>query len=282
MTPSARPTCAHGSLSLASMADDWAAHVERWLELTESLRSGGAPDDVERYFIFQTLVGSWPIEPERIDAYIEKALREAKRNTNWIEPDHEWEAAVKRFCAALYSHRPFLEDFEPFTARVAASGERIALGQVVLKLTAPGIPDIYQGDELPFRALVDPDNRRPVDWHWHQAMLRRLMGGSRPDAETFKLFATMRLLGLRARRPSPFASSYTPLEAGERACGFLRGDDVLVAVAVREGIADERLEAPGGRWRDVLRGEERSLSGRVALRDLLGSHGVAVFERLEA
>ncbi len=266
--------------ALASFADDWASHVERWLSVTESLRSAAAPDDVERYFIFQTLIGAWPIESERVEAYVEKALREAKRNTNWIEQNHEWEDAVKRFSHALYSHRPFLEDFEPFASRVAHAAERIALGQVALKLTAPGIPDIYQGDELPFRALVDPDNRRPVEWDWHQAMLSRLMGGSPPDRETYKLFLTLRLLGLRARRPEPFAGAYRPLDAGPAVCAYLRGDDVLVAVAVREGAGGGALESVGGYWRDVLSGDQRSLGGAVPLRSLLGSQGFAVLERL--
>ena len=108
---------------------------------------------------------------------MEKALREAKRNTNWVDQNHEWEQAVKQFCRSLYACRPFLDDFEPFVARVAAAGDRAALGQLVLKLTSPGVPDTYQGDELPYLALVDPDNRRPVDWDYRQAMLRRLMGG---------------------------------------------------------------------------------------------------------
>ncbi len=95
---------------------------------------------------------------------MEKALREAKRNTNWIEPNDEWEEAVKRFCHALYADDAFLGRLRAVRARLAAVGERAALGQLVLKLTAPGVPDIYQGDELAFRALVDPDNRRPVDW----------------------------------------------------------------------------------------------------------------------
>jgi (1->4)-alpha-D-glucan 1-alpha-D-glucosylmutase len=265
---------------LASMPEEWALHVERWFEATEGLRSEGAPDGPERYFIFQTLTGAWPIESDRIESYIEKALREAKRNTNWIEQNHEWEDAVKRFCTSLYSHRPFLDDFEPFAAAVARDAERIALGQLALKLTAPGIADIYQGDELPYRALVDPDNRRPVDWRWRQAMLSRLMGGSLPDGETYKLFLTLRLLGLRARRPEPFAGSYRPLEAGARVCAYLRGEDVLVVVAVREGASEETLETPAGSWRDVLRGDERSFHGRSRVGAVVGEHGFAIFERL--
>jgi (1->4)-alpha-D-glucan 1-alpha-D-glucosylmutase len=142
------------------------------------------------------------------------------------------------------------------------------------------VPDIYQGDELPFRALVDPDNRRPVDWDWHQAMLRRLMGGARPDRGTVKLFVTMRLLGLRLRRPRCFLDgSYEPLDAGEQVCAYVRGGDVLVAVALRGGEPEGTLAAPGGRWRDVLRGEERSLGRAEPLGRLLREHGIAVLER---
>jgi (1->4)-alpha-D-glucan 1-alpha-D-glucosylmutase len=268
--------------ALASMPDEWRAHVERWMEHTERLREDGAPDDVERYFVFQTLAGAWPIECARMQAYVEKALREAKRNTNWIEPNQEWEQAVSRFVAALYEDQMFLADFEPFAESLATAGDRAALGQLVLKLTVPGIPDIYQGDELSFRALVDPDNRRPVDWDWRQAMLRRLMGGGPPDAETRKLFLILRLLGLRARRPELFTSGYTPVPASDTVCAFMRGDDLLVLVAVRGAVeaGAGRLEGPGGRWRNVLRGEEHALSGSVAVGELLGRRGLAVFERL--
>jgi (1->4)-alpha-D-glucan 1-alpha-D-glucosylmutase len=266
--------------ALSSMPDEWATHVGRWFELTNSHRDGGAPDDVERYFLFQTLVGAWPIGAERIEAYMEKALREAKRNTNWTRPNDGWEDAVRRFGRSLYTDEAFLADFEPFARRVAAVGERASLGQLVLKLTAPGIPDMYEGDELAFRALVDPDNRRPVDFDWRQAMLRRLMGGATPDAETRKLFATLRLLGLRARRPEPFAGTYEPIDAGPSTCAFVRGGDVLVAVAVRSGPVEGTIEAPRGHWRDVLRGEERSFGSRTPAQDIVSDLGIAVFERL--
>ena len=265
---------------LASIPDEWAEHVHRWLELGEPLRSGGAPDPVEQYFLYQTLIGAWPISLERIEAYMEKALREAKRNTSWIDQNHDWEQAVMCFCRALYSGRAFLADFEPFAARVAAAGDRVTLGQLALKLTSPGVPDLYRGNELPFRALVDPDNRRPVDWQWYGAMLARLMGGSPPDPETAKLWLNLRLLTLRARRPEPFAGDYEPLDAGAGTCAFVRGGDVLVAVAVRPGAPEGTLEAPPGRWRDVLRGEERSFTGAEPLSRLLGEYGLAVFERV--
>ena len=127
-------------------------------------RHRAGPDDVERYLIFQTLAGAWPIERERLQAYLEKALREAKRTTSWVEPDEAHEAARAGVLPRCYEHEAFLADFEPFAAELAAAGDRAALGQLLLKLTVPGVPDVYQGDELLSLSLVDPDNRRPVDW----------------------------------------------------------------------------------------------------------------------
>jgi (1->4)-alpha-D-glucan 1-alpha-D-glucosylmutase len=270
--------------ALAGIAEEWREEVQRWFELAAPLRSGDAPDAVEQYFLFQTLVGAWPIEVERIEAYIQKSLREAKRNTAWVDGDPEWEAAVVSFCRRLLAHPPFRDRLDAFVARVAPIGWRITLRQVALKLTAPGVPDIYQGDELPFLALVDPDNRRPVDWDWRQAMLRRLMGGSRPDRDTWKLFLILRLLGLRARRPEVFGpeGGYQPLDAGPNVCAFVRGDHVLVAVALCEAPPEApprgEVPVPTGRWHDVLRGDERELSGGTPLMDL-GEHGIAVLER---
>jgi (1->4)-alpha-D-glucan 1-alpha-D-glucosylmutase len=263
------------------MPEEWGVHVRRWLELTEPLRAGGAPDDLERYFVFQTLVGAWPIEVERIESYVEKALREAKRNTSWISPDADWEGAVKAFCRSLYSHQPFLADFEPFVDVLAGAGEKVALRQLVLKLTAPGIPDIYQGDELAYRALVDPDNRRPVDWSWRQAMLKRLMGGSPPDGASYKLWLILRLLTLRARRPEPFRGGYEPVAAGDDACAYVRGGELLVVVAIAaRDRPSGRIEAPAGRWGDVLGGGERSFNRQVAIEDVVDENGLAVFERV--
>jgi maltooligosyltrehalose synthase len=107
------------------------------------------------------------------------------------------------------------------------------------------------------------------------------MGGSPPDFETRKMFLILRLLGLRGRRPEVFGGGrYEPLDAGESACAFLRGGDVMVVVAVRGELGGDALQAPRGRWRDVLRGDQRSFVGRTPLGDVLGQHGFGVFERL--
>jgi (1->4)-alpha-D-glucan 1-alpha-D-glucosylmutase len=242
--------------ALSWVPDEWATHVRRWLELTEPLRSGRAPDGVERYFIFQTLLGAWPIEPERIEAYVEKALREAKRNTNWIDQDTGWERAVLGFCRRLYEHEGFLADFEPFADRVARAGDRISLGMLVLKLTAPGVPDVYQGDELPYRALVDPDNRRPVDWGRRRELLDWLAGGAAPDRQARKLWLTWTLLGLRARRPEAFDSGrYEAVAAAQHVVAFIRGGSVLVAAATRPEVGVEAVGENGG-WDRLLGGDE--------------------------
>jgi (1->4)-alpha-D-glucan 1-alpha-D-glucosylmutase len=247
--------------ALAGMAERWGERVLAWRELAEPLREGGAPDWPEELLVYQTLVGAWPIEADRLEQYLEKALREAKRNTTWVEPNARWEEAVKRFCRSLLEHEPFLADFEPFAAEVAAAGARSAIGQLVLRLTAPGVPDVYGGDELLYLALVDPDNRRPVDW---DARRRALAGLGRPTPETVKLYVIREALALRARRPEAFAGAYEPLPAAEGTCAYRRGDDVVVALPVRGG--EPELELPSGRWRDVLPGVAQALGGfRVAL-----------------
>jgi (1->4)-alpha-D-glucan 1-alpha-D-glucosylmutase len=246
--------------ALAGMADTFAAHVRTWLNASRSLTSGGAPTPVEQYFIFQTLLGAWPISEQRLEGYLEKAMREAKQHTTWVAPDEAHEAAVQSFARALLTHREFLRDFVPFQREVAAAGDRAALGQLLLKLTVPGIPDIYQGDELLCLSLVDPDNRRPVDWEERRAAL------ADPPP---KLDLIVRALALRARRPEALEGSYEPLDAGPDAVAFVRGGDVVAGALLRgEPVT---LKLPAGAWRDVL--AERTLSGSATL------DGIALLER---
>ncbi|MEA2155945.1 MAG: (1-_4)-alpha-D-glucan 1-alpha-D-glucosylmutase [Solirubrobacteraceae bacterium] len=271
--------------ALSAIPEQWAEHVRRWYELTEELVVRGAPDAAERYLVFQTLAGVWPIARERLEGYLEKALREAKRNTSWVDQDHDWEERVKAFAVALLDHRPFLEDFEPFAARLAAAGERSALGQLLLKLTVPGLPDVYQGDELADLSLVDPDNRRPVDWDARRTALAELRAGAPPTRETMKLHLISRALDLRARRPEVFEGAYTPLGARADVCAFARGDgdgegDVVVVVPLRSSGEGAAVAIPEGRWRDALSGAERDLDGPVSVAQLTEPHGLALLERV--
>ena len=272
--------------ALSWIPEEWERHVRRWLESTESLRSvAGAPDDLERYFLLQTLASVWPIDRDRVHEYMEKALREAKRNTNWIDVDRVWEAGVGTFIDGLYDDFEFRSDFEPFVERLTFLGERISLGMVALKLTCPGVPDIYQGDELPTFSLVDPDNRRPVDWGWRDAMAGRLSGGAVPDTEPGlrKLALTRALLGLRIRRPAAFRAdgSYEPLDVGDDALAFTRGGEVLVCIGVRRDAPAGALPPLPGVWRDLLTGTRRSLDDGPMLVRLLDAYGLAVLERLD-
>jgi (1->4)-alpha-D-glucan 1-alpha-D-glucosylmutase len=224
--------------ALAGMAERWAVHVVRWHGLNAH---DGGPDWAEELLLYQTLVGAWPLELDRLQAYAVKALREAKRNTSWTAPDERWEAQVASFCERLYTSPRFREDFEPVAAEVAAAGERSAFGQLALRLTSPGVPDVYQGDELPLLALVDPDNRRPVDWAGRRRALER--------RDVPKLELIRALLALRARRRECFADGYEPLPAGAGTCAFRRGD-VVIAVPVRD--APPEVDLPGGAWRAVV------------------------------
>ncbi len=277
--------------ALTQTPDSWARNARSWLELTErhctTVDGRLAPDSPERYFILQTLVGVWPIERERLDGYLEKALREAKLHTSWVAQNTDYEQAVKRYARALITDEAFLAEFGPFVAEVAGRAARATLGQLALKLTSPGVPDTYQGDELEFRALVDPDNRRPVDWELRRERLAHLLGGGHPGdgLGDRKLWMTARLLGLRARRPEAFVGgAYEPLDAGRGACAFVRGGDVLTVMALpRADVVSEPVVSglPGGRWREVLSGEERSFDGRTNVSRLTDlAMGSAVYERL--
>jgi (1->4)-alpha-D-glucan 1-alpha-D-glucosylmutase len=277
--------------ALAGMAEQWRERVLRWHAIAAELWEDGHPlehagaDFVEEYLILQTLVGVWPIEPERLDAYLEKALREAKRQTSWVAPDERYERAVKRFARALLADRPFIEDFADFMGELAPEGERSALGQLLLKLTTPGVPDIFQGDELWRLSLVDPDNRRAVDWDERRAALARVRAGGRPSPADAKLFLIQRALALRARRPRAFAGAYVALDGGPGVCAFLRGEaEVLVVVTVRPGSAgDAALELPAqaaGRWREIFGERDVELSDRASLERLgAGWRGMWLAER---
>ena len=225
--------------ALSWLPGEWAERVRAWHD-----ELGGLDDPREELLVYQTLAGALPIERERLDAYLEKALREGKVNTNWLAPDEAHERAVQEFAARAAE----VLARDPLLGRVRAIGRKLALAQLLLKLTSPGVPDIYRGDELEDLSLVDPDNRRPVDWAVRREALRDLQDGRPPDDATAKLYVIWKTLALRAERAGAFAGSYEPVDAGEGVCAFVRGGEVLAAAAVRPGAA---VRLPAG-WRDVL------------------------------
>jgi (1->4)-alpha-D-glucan 1-alpha-D-glucosylmutase len=268
---------------LSTLPQQWRERVLAWMTIGNRLRERDeAPDRAEEYLLYQTLVCCWPIERERLDAYLVKALREAKRNTSWSDVDEHWEQSVLTFAHRLLDSPEFILDFEPFAERIARAGERSALGQLLLKLTSPGVPDIYQGDELWRLSLVDPDNRRAVDWNERRELLDSLQRGAEPTRATRKLHLIRSALELRRRHAAAFAGRYTPLGAGKHVCAYQRGEDVLVLVRIR-AAADAKLESPpDGRWRDVLHGGELQPEQHPEVDMLVDDDGLALLERVSA
>jgi (1->4)-alpha-D-glucan 1-alpha-D-glucosylmutase len=226
----------------------WARHVRRWSKMNADLCRDGVPNPNEELLLYQTLVGMWPLDEDdlpsvhdRLRQYLEKAAREAKNHTSWIAPDAAYEEALLAFGDAVLNHQEFCEDFQKFQKRIAFYGALNALSQLVLKATAPGVPDFYQGTDLWDFSLVDPDNRRAVDYERRSAMLRKIKAsGERLDLATLlrrwwdgrvKMFVTWKLLELRARRADVLQhGEYEPLDGGRNVCAFSRGGDVIVAV----------------------------------------------------
>jgi (1->4)-alpha-D-glucan 1-alpha-D-glucosylmutase len=237
-------------VALTHIVDEWVDTARAWHALNVEL-TPGPPAWTTELFLYQTLVGVWPISWERLEQYLVKAMREAKRETSWVAPDEEWETQFLAFARAVTTNPGFLKRFEPFVDALAFAGERISLGQVALRCTTPGVPDTYQGDEWWDRSLVDPDNRRPVDFSYRRGLLDALRTGAPVTRENAKLFTLQALLTLRAERAEAFADGYTPLAAPARSIAFRRADDVLVVVPLDDAPAEVAV-VPAGAWRNVL------------------------------
>ncbi|MCK0209904.1 malto-oligosyltrehalose synthase [Starkeya koreensis] len=249
---------------------------ERWLRFLDDTREPCAelaqrhegamqPDALDQLMILQMLVSAWPINEERVAAGLTKALREAKRHTNWETPDEGYEAASLAFAAAILNGAeaaPLRDEIGHLLAALAPAERVVGLCQIVLQHTLPGTPDIYQGTEFPDYSLMDPDNRRPVDWAARRAAVAGSGEVGTGDRETFDLIRA--LLGLRRREPALVEGGYAPLSLPAspwRWFGFERGaGDSLVRVVVPTRVPPEaRTNAPPfpvearepGLWHDL-------------------------------
>ena len=274
---------------LSEIPDAWAKQVRRWSKMNANLRRDGVPQPNEELMLYQTLIGMWPLDDDdlssvrdRLRQYLEKAVREAKTHTSWIAPNAAYEEAMLAFGDAVLNHQEFCEDFQKFQKRIAFYGAINALSQLVLKATSPGVPDFYQGTDLWDFSLVDPDNRRPVDYERRLSMLRKIQTtGDKLDLATLlrrwsdgrvKMYVTRKLLDLRERRAEALQQgAYEPLDAGKNVCAFSRGGEVIIAVPrfvsslVKPGafpVGDVwgtavcGAAAPGGaRWRNIFTGD---------------------------
>jgi (1->4)-alpha-D-glucan 1-alpha-D-glucosylmutase len=283
-------------LVLSELADEWSDQVRRWGEINRPARSQvdgkRAPSAADEYALYQTLIGAWPADAERIKGAMRKYAREEKRETSWAWPNAAYEAALDRFAAACFDPA-FVAAFAPFAFRIARLGTVISLARTALKLTVPGIPDIYQGAELWDLNLVDPDNRRPVDYVQRAKALAALR--EHPDAlmnswedGRVKLLVIHRLLTLRRDHPKLFAyGGYIPLHAPPHLVAFARVADSQALIVVvpqraarprhapQEFIAlpDELLRAD---YRNIFSGSVVAESPRLAAAELLRDFPVCV------
>jgi (1->4)-alpha-D-glucan 1-alpha-D-glucosylmutase len=323
--------------ALSEHSAAWERRLRHWRRRHRPLRtlvSGRlAPSHTTDNFIYQALVGIWPLRAasarageddlvamgKRLTAYIQKAVREAKVRTSWTDPDAEYEEAISRFIAALLDRgtsAPFIADVEQFASAIAPQATWNALARLVVHLTAPGVPDIYQGDELWFEALVDPDNRRPVDWEARERRLGEvdesstangvaepaaLEGWLRATADgRLKMYVTTQLLRFRRNSVAMMAGkTYAPLritgQHADRVMAYrcaIGGEECIVVVPRLTcvfgaeppvgpvwgdtSITNVGADAPT-RWRCVLTGRESSVvGGALRVADLLGVLPVTV------
>jgi (1->4)-alpha-D-glucan 1-alpha-D-glucosylmutase len=315
---------------LSEIPTEWSRRVARWARLNRSRRGEidgvPAPDRNDEYFFYQTLVGAWPLDlapddapmlaafAERVQTTMAKATREAKERSSWSNPNAAYEAALARFVGGALDGAkpsPFLRDLHAFVESLARPGAINGLAQTLVKLAAPGVPDTYQGDELWDFSLVDPDNRRPVDWRARRRILDEMSErfAKRPvDGQAFaemaegwrdgreKLFLIWRTLRFRAGQPELFArGTYVGLPAtghhADRICAFARLGGGAAAVVVVPRLvmplvingaaidwADTSVPLPSiAAWRDVLAGDDLGRRhGEIAVAQLLKHFPVAL------
>jgi (1->4)-alpha-D-glucan 1-alpha-D-glucosylmutase len=259
---------------LAESPEEWAHQVAEWHGLAAWLTDGAAarsmqraPDPDLEYLMWQTLVGAWLIGSERLGEYLGKAMHEAKTRTSWTVRDRGYESAVLGLADAVLADPELTAGIAGFVARIAPDARVNSLGAKLVQLTMPGVADVFQGCELTGLSLVDPDNRRPVNYERR----RRLLAALRADPDQMagldaeKLLLTSRTLWLRRDHPDWFTGGYTPLAcegpAAGHAVAFIRGEHaVTVATRLPAGLrrlggwADTVLPLPDLHWRDVLTG----------------------------
>jgi (1->4)-alpha-D-glucan 1-alpha-D-glucosylmutase len=271
-------------LAISEIPELWRRSLQRWRTVNrrwkKHVNESEAPDPNEEYLLYQTLLGSWPITTngkpvenvdteyvERIQAYMTKALNEAKLNTSWIQPNEEWLAATRDFVARILEASPknkFLPTFLPVAEEIARLGAINSLAQTLLKLTSPGVPDLYQGNEVWNYVLVDPDNRRPVDYKARAEMLSCLSSKTPDDLlqnwpdGRIKMFLTQRALHFRNEHVDLFRSgNYLPLRAigsfADCCISFARQLDRDWAIVIVPRLSS-RIGFPptGDRWKDTV------------------------------
>ena len=277
--------------AISERPDAWQHWVRAAQESARPYRSDRL-DGATEYLLWQTLVGAWPLSEERLQAYATKAVREAKLHTGWSDPDEDYEAAVSTFVSGVVQDEGIRSHVRSWLVESADEVRVATLGQKLLQLVLPGVPDVYQGTELVDLSLVDPDNRRAVDFEDRVERLARLDGGADPrDLDDEKLLVTSRALRLRRDRPewftAPGATFRRVRTDTDHAFAVARGDasgDQVVTVVTRlsgslDGWGHHKIAVPAGPWTDLLTGRAVVSDGTVALAGILDRLPVALLTR---
>jgi (1->4)-alpha-D-glucan 1-alpha-D-glucosylmutase len=280
--------------TLSEIPDRWSEALHQWSQLNAPAWRNRTPDRHAEYLLYQTLIGAWPINQERCWQYMLKACREAKIRTSWHEPNAGYEENIRGFVDGVLQTPEFIASLEAFVAPLILPGRINSLAQALIKMVVPGVPDFYQGTELWDLSLVDPDNRRPVDFELRADLLRRCRTLSAPEAVRDwdsgmpKLWMTARVLAVRRARPADFSyqSRYQPLVAQGahlgNLLGFRRGDNLIAVVprftmTVNGDWGDTRLPLPRGAWRNCF--TDDLLQDGAGPEALFGSFPVALLIR---
>jgi len=262
---------------LSEIPDLWSQAVQRWTAMNAGHKRGDWPDRNAEYLFYQTLVGAWPLTSGRVLACMEKSVREAGQQTTWARNNSQYEAALCNFIAEALRDPEFVRDMERFVAGLTEAGHINSLAQTLIKLTAPGVPDIYQGCELWDFSLVDPDNRRPVDFELRQRLLAEAKKLSaeeiwaRHEEGLPKLWMIQKTLDLRSHRKHCFSGQYEPMYARGQKAGqviaFIRGGGVITVVPrwtlKSNDWGDTLLELPSGLWRNEFTGEDFAGTAKI-------------------
>jgi (1->4)-alpha-D-glucan 1-alpha-D-glucosylmutase len=279
---------------LSEIPDRWAEALHQWPQLTAPAWKNRTPDRHAEYLLYQTLIGAWPINHERCWQYMLKACREAKIRTSWHEPNISYEENIRGFVEGVFQSEAFLSSLQSFIEPLIMPGRINSLAQTLIKMIAPGVPDFYQGTELWDLSLVDPDNRRPVDFELRAGLLRtcREMTAAEAvrdwDSGLPKLWMTARVLALRRALTDDFKadSKYQPLVAQGTHLGnllaFRRGDNLIAVVprfnmTVKDDWGDTRLPLPRGLWKNCF--TDARVRDGAAPDELFGVFPVALLHR---
>jgi len=282
---------------LSEVPARFAAKLKQWSRLNVKYRTGKFPDADTEYFLYQTLIGAWPISADRLKQYMLKAMREAKRMTSWVQNNRPYEEAVDRFIDRMLADHEFVAEVQMFVDRIHRDGCVNSLTQTLLKCTAPGVPDLYQGSELWDHSLVDPDNRRPVDYDLRRSILAELRSRSREEGARYakenfdtgapKMWVLYQALKLRLERPEVFdhTATYRSILAegakSDHLMAFERSGQVITVVPrflhkLDNNWSGTVIPLPEGEWTDRMTGRVYSGGSPVRISSLLDAFPVAL------